>query len=62
MKTNGAASKCGVLVVDDEPLIAGSLVQILNLFAYEATVAYDPTQAIEFIRTHGPCEVAIPML
>jgi len=59
MLTDTAEKKCRVLVVDDEPLIADSLCQILNMFGYQATVAYSPTQALGFIRMNGPCEVVI---
>jgi len=59
MVTDSAVKKCRVLVVDDEPLLADSLCQILKMFGYQATVAYGPTQALEFMRTHGPCEVVI---
>ena len=59
MQDDVGSHKCRVLVVDDEPLLADTLVQILNLFGYKASVAYNPTQALEFVRTHGPYEVVI---
>ena len=47
-----------VLVVDDEPLVTDSLVQILNLFGYEAFGVYSSTAAIDRVRTH-PCEFVV---
>jgi CheY-like chemotaxis protein len=43
-----------VLVVDDEILIADTLVQILNLSGFESTVAYNGEQAVEVARTTRP--------
>jgi len=47
-----------VLVLDDEALVADSLVQILGIYGYEATPAYDPEQAIEWLSSH-PCDIVI---
>ncbi len=47
-----------VLVVDDEPAVADSLVQILNLFGYSASSSYDPVQAVEWLGSHR-CDIVI---
>jgi CheY-like chemotaxis protein len=43
-----------ILVVDDEPLIADTLVQILNKNGFLAQAAYDGRQAIEAARDSRP--------
>lgn len=50
--------KLRVLVIDDEPQVADSLAKILDLFGYQATSVYSPTQAIELINTQ-PCDILI---
>lgn len=52
------AEKLKVLVLDDEPLIADSLVQVLNLFNYEACAVYDPEKAVEWMSTHK-CDIVV---
>lgn len=52
------AEKLKVLVLDDEPLIADSLAQVLNLFDYEATAKYDPVQGVEWLGTNS-CDIVI---
>jgi DNA-binding NtrC family response regulator len=47
-----------VLVLDDEVLVADSLVQILGVYGYEATPAYDPVEAVEWLSSH-PCDIVI---
>jgi DNA-binding NtrC family response regulator len=44
--------------MDDEPAVADSLVQILDLFGYEASSVYNPVQALEWLSSH-PCDVLI---
>lgn len=39
--------KLKILVVDDEPLVADTLVQILKMAGYDAFSAYSGTQAVE---------------
>jgi len=41
------ATKLRILVVDDEPLVANSLVDILNLSGFEASSLYSGSQAID---------------
>ena len=41
------ATKLRILVVDDEPLVANSLVDILNLSGFEASSLYSSSQAID---------------
>jgi CheY-like chemotaxis protein len=43
-----------ILVVDDEPLIADTLVQILNRNGFIADAAYDGRQAVEAARAIEP--------
>lgn len=52
------ASRLKILVIDDETLVADSLVQILTMYGYEAAAAYDPQQAAEWLSTH-PCDIVI---
>ncbi|MBS1803921.1 MAG: response regulator [Acidobacteria bacterium] len=47
-----------VLVLDDEVLVADSLVQILAMYGYDATAAYDPEQAVAWLSSH-PCDIVI---
>jgi len=47
-----------VLVMDDEPAVADSLAQILDLFGYEASAVYNPVQALEWLSSHC-CDVLI---
>ena len=51
-------AKLKVLVVDDEPLVADSMAQVLNLFRYEATSLYNSSQAMERVGTH-PCDLLV---
>lgn len=43
----GEHRKLIILVVDDEQLVADSLVQILNLFGFDASSRYSGSQAID---------------
>jgi DNA-binding NtrC family response regulator len=52
------AERTKVLVLDDEVLVADSLVQILSMFGYDATASYDPFQAVEWLSLH-PCQIVI---
>ena len=52
------AEKIRVLVLDDEPIVADSLAQILNLYGYQAVAVYDARDAIEWVATQ-PCEFLI---
>jgi len=52
------AERLKVLVLDDEVLVADSLVQILAMYGYDATPAYDPEQAVEWLSSH-PCDIVI---
>jgi CheY-like chemotaxis protein len=47
----GATRKLSVLVVDDEQLVADSLVQILQMFGFDASSRYSGSQAIERANT-----------
>ncbi len=55
---DGDASRCGaaprILVVDDEVLIADTIVQILNRNGFIAEAAYSGEQAIEMARRSCP--------
>ena len=50
MRTSGTR-KLSVLVVDDEELVADSLVQILNMFGFDASSGYSGSQAIDRANT-----------
>ena len=52
------AEKAKVLVLDDERSVADTMTQILSLYGYDATAAYDPVSAIEWLSLH-PCDVLI---
>ena len=56
--TDGDAGRCGaarrILVVDDEVLIADTIVQILNRNGFIAEAAYSGEQAIEMARLSCP--------
>jgi len=52
------AARLKVLVIDDEALVADSLVQILAMYGYEAMPAYDPVQAVEWLSSHA-CDIVI---
>ena len=52
------AARLKVLVIDDEALVADSLVQILAMYGYEATPAYDPEQAVEWLSSNL-CDIVI---
>jgi CheY-like chemotaxis protein len=49
--TSSGTRKLSVLVVDDEELVADSLVQILNMFGFDATSGYSGPQAIDRANT-----------
>jgi CheY-like chemotaxis protein len=49
-----ALSPTRILVVDDEPLIADTIVQILNRSGFIATAAYGGREAIEAARRTNP--------
>lgn len=50
--------KTKVLVLDDEVLVADSLVQILSMFGYDASASYNPLGAVEWLSSH-PCDILI---
>ena len=52
--TDHQAPSPRILVVDDEALIADTIVQILNRNGFIAEAAYSGTQAIELARVHCP--------
>ncbi|MGE0406156.1 MAG: response regulator [Candidatus Korobacteraceae bacterium] len=43
-----------VLVVDDEPLIANTIVTILERYGFQATAAYNGTEAVELASAFCP--------
>jgi CheY-like chemotaxis protein len=45
--TSNATRKLNVLVIDDEQLVADSLLEILKVFGFNATSGYSGSQAIE---------------
>jgi CheY-like chemotaxis protein len=45
--TSGATPRLSVLVVDDEVLVADSLVQILKMFGFDASSRYNGSHAID---------------
>lgn len=47
-----------ILVLDDESLVADSLVQILTMFGYHASASYDPLDAVEWLSSH-PCDILV---
>ena len=47
-----------ILVLDDESLVADSLVQILGMFGYDASASYDPRDAVEWLSSH-PCDILV---
>lgn len=49
--TSGGTRKLNVLVVDDEEVVADSLVQILKIFGFDATSRYSGAQAIDSANT-----------
>lgn len=49
-----AKKRLSVLVVDDEPLIADTLAEILNESGFDALAAYDGVEAVERIRELCP--------
>ena len=54
----GEPRKLNVLVVDDEQLVADSLVKILNMFGFNASSGYSGSQAIDRATT-APFDVLI---
>ncbi|HXS75662.1 MAG TPA: response regulator [Terracidiphilus sp.] len=52
------AYKLRVLVIDDEPMVADSLAQILNMFGYHALSAYSAQAAIDHVGA-TPCDLVI---
>lgn len=52
------AERTKVLVLDDEALVADSLVQILGMFGYDASASYDPLEAVEWLSAN-PCDILI---
>jgi CheY-like chemotaxis protein len=56
--TASVTRKLSVLVVDDEKLIADSLVQILNMFGFDASSGYSGLDAIDRANT-GALDVLI---
>lgn len=53
MASGGTTRKLNVLVVDDERLIADSLVQILNMVGFDASSGYSGPQAIDRANTNA---------
>jgi len=55
-----------ILVVDDEPALADTLVKIMRYAGYEPTAVYDAREALNFISTHQPalviCDVVMPIM
>jgi DNA-binding NtrC family response regulator len=49
--TSGENRKLNILVVDDEQLVADSLVQILTIFGFNACSGYSGSQAIDQANT-----------
>jgi CheY-like chemotaxis protein len=49
--TSNVTRKLSVLVVDDEEVVADSLVQILNMFGFDASSRYSGPQAIDRANT-----------
>ena len=47
MESSIPVPKCKILVVDDERLVADSLVQILNMMGYDASCAYSGSEAVQ---------------
>jgi DNA-binding response OmpR family regulator len=56
--TSNVTRKLNILVVDDEHLIADSLVQILNMAGFNAVPLYSGSDAVEQA-TQKPCDVLI---
>ena len=56
--TSGGTQKLNVLVVDDEPLIADSLAEILNMVGFNASSEYSGSHAIDRAAT-APFDVLI---
>lgn len=54
----GEPRKLNVLVVDDEQLVADSLVKILNIFGFDASSGYSGSQAVDRATT-APFDVLI---
>lgn len=54
----GRSKTIKVLIMDDEPVVANSLAQILKLFGYDSVAVYNPQQALEHIASN-PCDVLI---
>jgi DNA-binding NtrC family response regulator len=52
------AQKLRVLVIDDEPMVADSLAQILNMFGYQAVSVYSAAAAIDHVGA-TPCDMVI---
>lgn len=53
MGTSGVTRKISVLVVDDEELIADTLVKILNMVGFDASPLYSGLQAIDHANTNA---------
>jgi CheY-like chemotaxis protein len=53
MGTSGVTRKISVLVVDDEELIADTLVKILNMVGFDASSQYSGSQAIDRASTNA---------
>lgn len=49
----GRTRKLSVLVVDDEEVVADTLVQILNMFGFDASSGYSGSQAIDRANTNA---------
>ena len=49
--TSGESRKLNILVVDDERLVADSLVEILTMFGFDASCRYSGSQAIDRTNT-----------
>ncbi len=50
----GSRAKQRVLVIDDEPIIANTLTEILRLHGFDATPLYSGESALEWIETVRP--------
>jgi CheY-like chemotaxis protein len=50
-----------ILIVEDQPELADSTAQVLELWGYQATVAYEGEQALELAATWNPDVVCLDL-
>jgi CheY-like chemotaxis protein len=60
-ESDGVATR-RVLVIDDEMLIADTIVQILNKSGFQAKAAYNGKDAIEYAKTYRPATILSDVL